>query len=88
MVISHNHDDHTGGLIALRRELMQKNPRAMSRAHVSANIFLPRLKVDGSDDNGLTPPRAQYERLGGRFTLRCRCRCRGNTLRQIGVQRG
>lgn len=69
MVISHNHDDHTGGLIALRRELMQKNPRAMSRAHVSANIFLPRLKVDGSDDNGLTPPRAQYERLGGRFTL-------------------
>lgn len=69
VVISHNHEDHTGGLIALRRELMQKNPRAMSRAHVSANIFLPRLKVDGSDDNGLTPLRAQYERLGGRFTL-------------------
>jgi 7,8-dihydropterin-6-yl-methyl-4-(beta-D-ribofuranosyl)aminobenzene 5'-phosphate synthase len=69
VVISHNHDDHTGGLITLRRELMKKNPRAMSRAHVSANIFLPRLKADGSDDNGLTPLRTEYERLGGRFTL-------------------
>ena len=69
VVISHNHDDHAGGLITLRRKLMTKNPRAMSRAHVSANIFLPRLKADGSDDNGLTPLRNNYERLGGRFTL-------------------
>lgn len=68
-VISHNHDDHTSGLIALRRELMKKNPKAMSRAHVSANIFLPRVKADGSDDNGLTPLRAEYEQLGGHFIL-------------------
>ena len=69
VVISHNHDDHTTGLIALRRELMKKNPRALSRAHVSSNIFVPRLKADGSDDNGLTPLRAEYEQLGGRFIL-------------------
>ncbi len=69
VVISHNHDDHTSGLVALRRELMARNPDAMSRVHVSANIFLPRLKADGSDDNGLTPLRAEYERLGGRFIL-------------------
>lgn len=69
VVISHNHDDHTGGLITLRHELMKKNPSAMSRTHVSANIFLPRLKADGSDDNGLTPLRAEYERLGGRFIV-------------------
>jgi 7,8-dihydropterin-6-yl-methyl-4-(beta-D-ribofuranosyl)aminobenzene 5'-phosphate synthase len=67
LVISHNHDDHTGGLIMLRRELARKNPRAMSRAHISANIFLARLKANGSDDNGLTPLRAEYERLGGKF---------------------
>lgn len=69
VVISHNHDDHTGGLITLRRELMKKNPHAMSRVHVSANIFLPRLRADGSDDNGLGPLRAEYEGLGGRFIL-------------------
>lgn len=69
VVISHNHDDHTGGLVSLRGELMKMNPRAMSRAHVSASIFLPRLKADGSDANGLTPFRAEYERLGGRFIL-------------------
>ena len=69
VVISHNHDDHTGGLITLRRELMKKNPHAMSRVHVSANIFLPRLRADGSDDNGLRPLRAEYEGLGGRFIL-------------------
>ena len=69
VVISHNHDDHTGGLLTLRRELMKQNPRAMSRVHVSANIFQPRLKADGSDDNGLTPLRAAYEKLGGRFIL-------------------
>jgi 7,8-dihydropterin-6-yl-methyl-4-(beta-D-ribofuranosyl)aminobenzene 5'-phosphate synthase len=69
VVISHNHDDHTGGLIALRRALMASNPRAMSRVHVSANIFLPRLKADGSDNNGLTPLKAEYERLGGHFIL-------------------
>jgi 7,8-dihydropterin-6-yl-methyl-4-(beta-D-ribofuranosyl)aminobenzene 5'-phosphate synthase len=67
VVISHNHDDHTGGLIMLRRELMKNNLRAMCRTHASANIFLPRLKTDGSDDNGLTPLRAEYERLGGQF---------------------
>jgi len=69
VVISHNHDDHTGGLVSLRRELMKMNPRAMSRVHVSANIFLPRLKADGSDDNGLTPLKGEYERLGGGFIL-------------------
>src|SRR5688572_13116332 len=25
-VITHNHSDHTGGLLTLRRELMKKNP--------------------------------------------------------------
>jgi 7,8-dihydropterin-6-yl-methyl-4-(beta-D-ribofuranosyl)aminobenzene 5'-phosphate synthase len=69
VVISHHHDDHTGGLLALRRALMAKNPMAMSRVHVSSNIFTPRLKKDGSDGNGLTPLKAAYEATGGRFVL-------------------
>jgi len=69
VIISHNHDDHTGGLITLRRELMKTNPKALSRAHVSAGIFTPRWRKDGTDDNGLTPLKAQYEALGGQFVV-------------------
>jgi 7,8-dihydropterin-6-yl-methyl-4-(beta-D-ribofuranosyl)aminobenzene 5'-phosphate synthase len=69
VVVSHHHDDHTSGLLSLRRELLLKNPNAMSRVHVSGNIFTPRLKADGSDGNGLTPIRGPYEATGGRFIL-------------------
>src|SRR5687768_15687966 len=40
LVLTHNHFDHTGGLITLRREFMKKNPRALSRVHVPRGIFL------------------------------------------------
>jgi 7,8-dihydropterin-6-yl-methyl-4-(beta-D-ribofuranosyl)aminobenzene 5'-phosphate synthase len=69
VVVSHHHDDHTSGLLSLRRALLLKNPNAMSRVHVSGNIFTPRLKADGSDGNGLTPSREPYEATGGRFVL-------------------
>jgi len=39
-VLSHNHWDHVGGLMTLRRELAKTNPRAMSRVHVGAGIFV------------------------------------------------
>jgi 7,8-dihydropterin-6-yl-methyl-4-(beta-D-ribofuranosyl)aminobenzene 5'-phosphate synthase len=69
VVVSHHHTDHTGGLLALRQALMQKAPGAMSRVHVSVNIFTPRLKPDGSDGNGLAPKRGPYEATGGHFIL-------------------
>lgn len=67
LVLTHNHADHTGGLLALRRAMMAKNPAALSRAHVPAGIFLSRLTAEGRDTNGLLPIRAEYEKLGGRF---------------------
>ncbi len=67
MVLTHNHGDHTGGLIALRREFMKKNPRALSRVHVPQGIFLSRRTPNGAETNGLTPIKAEYEGLGGQF---------------------
>ncbi len=67
VVLTHNHGDHTGGLIALRREFMKKNPRALSRVHVPLGIFLSRRTPAGVETNGLTPIKAEYEGLGGAF---------------------
>lgn len=69
VIVSHNHSDHTGGLLTLRRELMRVNPRAMSRAHVSAGIFTPRWTTAGADDNGLTPLKTPFEAMGGQFIV-------------------
>jgi 7,8-dihydropterin-6-yl-methyl-4-(beta-D-ribofuranosyl)aminobenzene 5'-phosphate synthase len=67
VVITHNHSDHTAGLVTLRRELAKRNPTALSRAHVSKGIFLSRLGPDGREQNGLLPFKAGYEALGGTF---------------------
>ena len=67
VVLTHNHGDHTGGLLALRREFMKKNPRALSRVHVPQGIFLSRRTAGGIETNGLTPIKAEYEGLGGQF---------------------
>lgn len=67
MVLSHNHNDHSGGLIALRTEEMKSNPKALGITHVGLGIFAPRLNKDGKDENGTLPIRAAYENLGGRW---------------------
>jgi 7,8-dihydropterin-6-yl-methyl-4-(beta-D-ribofuranosyl)aminobenzene 5'-phosphate synthase len=48
VVLTHFHDDHTGGLLRLREELRKKNPKALMRAHVGAEFFAVRV-VDGKD---------------------------------------
>ena len=67
VVITHNHADHTGGLITLRRDLSKRNADALSRVHVAQGIFLSRTGSDGREANGLLPIKAEYEALGGRF---------------------
>jgi 7,8-dihydropterin-6-yl-methyl-4-(beta-D-ribofuranosyl)aminobenzene 5'-phosphate synthase len=67
LVITHNHDDHTGGLLTLRREMAKKNPKALTRAHVARGIFTSRLDKAGREGGGLLPIKAEYETLGGTF---------------------
>jgi 7,8-dihydropterin-6-yl-methyl-4-(beta-D-ribofuranosyl)aminobenzene 5'-phosphate synthase len=67
LVLTHNHADHTGGLITLRRELSKKQPNALSRVHVPKGIFYPRPGANGREGNGLLPLRAAYEATGGVF---------------------
>ena len=67
VAMTHNHADHTGGLLVLRRTLAKQNPTALSRVHVPKGIFYPRPGVDGREGNGLLPLKADYEATGGVF---------------------
>lgn len=67
VVLTHNHDDHTTGLVTLRRELLRKNPQALSRVHVASGIFQSRVDAKGTERNGLVGYRADYESTAGTF---------------------
>src|SRR5262244_1230905 len=66
VVLTHNHADHTTGLLSLRRELMKKNPAAISVVHVAKGIFYSRPSPDG-EGNKMIAIRAQYEETGGKL---------------------
>ncbi len=64
VILSHNHTDHTGGLMTLRRAY----PKALGRAHVGRGIFLSRLRAGGgADGNSMLQTRREYEAAGGKF---------------------
>jgi 7,8-dihydropterin-6-yl-methyl-4-(beta-D-ribofuranosyl)aminobenzene 5'-phosphate synthase len=65
VVLSHNHHDHTGGLMTLRRAFMQKNPAALSRAHVGKGIFTARRNSQGKPLEFINDTRRDYEAGGG-----------------------
>lgn len=67
VVLSHNHDDHTGGLLTLRRELGAKSPRALHRVHVGKGIFWSRPQAQGREGNPMIEIRRQFEATGGTF---------------------
>ena len=68
LVLSHNHGDHTGGLLTLRRELAPAHPKSLSLAHVGRGIFWSRPAAEGAPErNHALLIRAEYEKGGGRF---------------------
>src|SRR5277367_5870836 len=68
VILTHNHDDHVGGLMTLRRELMKQNPAALSRAHVATGIFYSRPSAKG-EDNVMIAIKREYEATGGKFIV-------------------
>jgi 7,8-dihydropterin-6-yl-methyl-4-(beta-D-ribofuranosyl)aminobenzene 5'-phosphate synthase len=67
VVLTHFHDDHTGGLMTLRAELMKRNPGALSRVHVANGIFYSRPLADAGEGNPMIALRPKYEATGGSF---------------------
>lgn len=67
VVLSHNHGDHTGGLMTLRRAMLQKNPAALSEAYVGKGIFAARRSDQGKALEFMATTRRDYEASGGHF---------------------
>lgn len=66
VILTHNHWDHVTGLATLRREMMKRNPDAMSLVHVANGIFYSRPSADG-EGNRMIAIRKEYEATGGKF---------------------
>jgi 7,8-dihydropterin-6-yl-methyl-4-(beta-D-ribofuranosyl)aminobenzene 5'-phosphate synthase len=68
VVLSHSDDDHTGGLMNLRRELAKTNAAALSRTYVAKGFFFERIPPPGEKAEGrMALLKAEYKRTGGSF---------------------
>jgi 7,8-dihydropterin-6-yl-methyl-4-(beta-D-ribofuranosyl)aminobenzene 5'-phosphate synthase len=66
VILSHNHDDHTTGLLPLRRQYAAKSPKLLSTAYAGRGIFLPRITARGDVDDRMARIRREYEATGAR----------------------
>jgi 7,8-dihydropterin-6-yl-methyl-4-(beta-D-ribofuranosyl)aminobenzene 5'-phosphate synthase len=66
VVLTHNHWDHVGGLLTLRKEMMKENPSALSVVHVARGIFYSRPSSHG-ENNVMISLKQEYEATGGKF---------------------
>jgi 7,8-dihydropterin-6-yl-methyl-4-(beta-D-ribofuranosyl)aminobenzene 5'-phosphate synthase len=67
VVLSHNHADHTTGLLPLRRQFAAKSQAALGRAYVGRGIFWPRITAKGEVDDRLAGIKREFEAIGGSF---------------------
>jgi 7,8-dihydropterin-6-yl-methyl-4-(beta-D-ribofuranosyl)aminobenzene 5'-phosphate synthase len=68
VILTHNHSDHVGGLMILRKETMKRNPSALSVVHVARGIFYSRPAPEG-EDNPMISVKKEYEATGGKFIV-------------------
>jgi 7,8-dihydropterin-6-yl-methyl-4-(beta-D-ribofuranosyl)aminobenzene 5'-phosphate synthase len=68
VILSHNHDDHTAGLLTLRRQFAAKSAKALGTVYAGTGIFLPRLSPNGQLSNRMADVKRAYEATGGRVT--------------------
>lgn len=69
LILSHNHGDHTGGVLTLRTEMAKRDPKALSRIHVAPGIFASRPTPDGGERNPLVAMREKIEATGAEFLV-------------------
>lgn len=70
VILSHNHSDHTGGFMTLRRAVMAQAPSALARTHVAKGIFYPRSSgIPLVESNAMIKIKDEYEATGGVFIV-------------------
>jgi len=68
VVLSHNHSDHTGGLLTLRKDVQARDEKALARVHVGRGLFWSRPTADGTGESNLPlKTRADYDAAGLTF---------------------
>jgi len=67
VILSHNHEDHTAGLMTLRRQYAAASPKALSTVYAGHGIFWPRIDGNGQVDNRMSQLKRDYEATGGTF---------------------
>src|SRR6476620_4100680 len=51
LILSHNHDDHTGGWLSLRNAMKKIDPHALSITHVGQGFFDTRFSASNEENN-------------------------------------
>jgi len=67
VILSHNHADHTTGLLPLRKQVLAVSPKALSKVYVAQGIFWPRIEANGTVDDRMSGVKRAFEATGGSF---------------------